>query len=144
LALTRGLNNFAVNTKTMRLKSFLLIILLLPLTFSCKKDSLTDELIGKWKRIDNNTQVITFGYAGYDDWFTLLKGYITENDGSQRAIEFLGEYKIKNSNDSISIHWMHSSLYVWPTFYFNLKGTKIEIGDIIDGSNSILVFEKVK
>jgi hypothetical protein len=128
----------------MRKITILLILLLLTLISNCKKDSLPHDLRGKWVRMDNSTQVITFGYQIYDDWFTYLKGYKIENDGSQRKIEFLGEYTFNNDKDSISIHWMHSSSSVWPTYYFTLKGSKIEIGDLITGSDSIFVFEKVK
>ena len=128
----------------MRKESFLIILFLLALTFSCKKDSLTRDLKGKWVRVDNNTQVITFGYLSNDDWFTLFKGYRIDNEGNKRPIEFLGEYAIKNDRDSISIHWMHSSLSVWPNYYFVLQGSRIEIGDLISGTDSIFVFEKVK
>jgi hypothetical protein len=128
----------------MRKISFLIILFLVALSFSCKKDSLTSDLKGKWVRVDNNTQVITFGYLNNDDWFTLFKGYRIDNDGNQRPIEFLGEYAIKNGSDNISIHWMHSSLSVWPSYYFSLKGSKMEIGDLINRSDSIFVFEKVK
>ena len=128
----------------MRKASVLIILFLIALTFSCKKDSLTNDLKGKWVRVDNNTQVITFGYLNNDDWFTLFQGYRIDNDGNQRPIEFLGEYSIKNDCDSISIHWMHSSLSVWPKYYFVLKGSRIELGDLINRSDSIFVFEKVK
>jgi hypothetical protein len=128
----------------MRKISILLILLLITITSNCKKDSLPHDLRGKWVRVDNSTQIITFGYQVYDDWFTYLKGYKIDNDGNQRPIEFLGEYSFNNNKDSISIHWMHSSLSIWPTYYFSHIGSKIEIGDLINGSDSIFVFEKVK
>lgn len=128
----------------MRKVSILIILLLFTFTSNCKKDSLPHDLRGKWVRVDNSTQVITFGYQIYDDWFTYLNGYRIDNDGNQRKIEFLGEYTFNCDHDSISIHWMHSSLSVWPTYYFALKGSKIEIGDMINGSDSVFVFEKVK
>jgi len=128
----------------MRRISLLIIVFLIALSYSCEKDSLTRDLKGKWVRVDNSNQVITFGYLNNEDWFTLFNGYRIDNDGNQRKIEFLGEYAIKNGNDSISIHWMHSSLSVWPSYYFSLQGSKMEIGDLINRSDSIFVFEKVK
>ena len=128
----------------MRLKSILLLLVIVFITSNCKKDSLSDDLKGQWMRVDNNIQVLTFGYKGNEDWFTLSKGYRIDSDGDQRPIEFLGEYKIENQNDSISIHWMHSSLSVWPKFYFSFKGSKIEIGDLIDGTNTTIIFQKIK
>jgi hypothetical protein len=128
----------------MRNITFFMILFLVALSYSCKKDSLTNNLKGKWVRVDNNTQVLTFGYLNKDDWFTLFKGYRIDNDGNQRPIEFLGEYAIKNDRDSISIHWMHSSLSVWPNYYFVLQGSRIEIGDLVNESDSIFVFEKVR
>ena len=128
----------------MRNKSFLQILFLTALIFSCKKDSLISDLKGKWVRIDNEAQILTFGYLDNEDWFTLLKGYRIDNDGNQRPIELLGEYAIKNAGDSISIHWMHSSSSFWPTYYFALKDSKIEIGDLTNGSDSIFVYRKTK
>jgi hypothetical protein len=125
-------------------KSFLLILFIVALTFSCTKDSLTKDLKGKWVRVDDNTQVMTFGHYYNDNWFSLLKGYRIDNEGNQRPIELLGEYAINDNSDSISIHWMHSSLSVWPDYYFAFKGSKIEIGDFIDGSDAIIVFEKAE
>ena len=128
----------------MRRVLLFITLCLIALSFSCEKDSLTRDLRGKWVRVDNSNQVITFGYLINENWFTLFKGYRIDNDGNQRKIEFLGEYAIKNGNDSISIHWMHSSLLVWPSYYFSLQGSKMEIGDLINRSDSIFVFEKVK
>jgi hypothetical protein len=128
----------------MRKNFFLIILFFIAFIFSCTKDSMNSDLRGKWIRVDNNTQAITFGYLNYEDWFTLFLGYRIDNDGNQRKIELLGEYSIKNENDSISIHWMHSSQSGWPKYFFALKGSKIEIGDLITGSDSIFVFEKVK
>jgi hypothetical protein len=128
----------------MRRISLLITVFLVALSFSCEKDSLTRDLKGEWVRVDNSNQVITFGYLNNEDWFTLFNGYRIDNDGNQRKIKFLGEYAIKNGNDSISIHWMHSSLLVWPSYYFSLQGSKMEIGDLINRSDSIFVFEKVK
>jgi hypothetical protein len=128
----------------MRRILILITVFLTALSFSCEKDSMTRDLKGKWVRVDNSNQVLTFGYLNKKDWFSLFNGYRIDNDGSQRKIEFLGEYAIKNGNDSISIHWMHSSLLVWPSYYLSLQGSKMEIGDLINRSDSIFVFEKVK
>jgi len=122
----------------------LFVIFLTGCGISCKKDSLTDELKGKWVRIDSINQVITFGYEGIDDWFLLTQGYRTDNDGNQRPIQSLGEFKIENQSDSIAIHWMHSSSSFWPKYYFSFKGSEIEMGNFIDKTNPIIILEKVK
>lgn len=122
----------------------ILLIILFSIIISCNKDTITQELQGKWVRVDNNVQVIKFGYLNNDDWFTLNTGFRIDNEGTRRPVEFLGEYAVKNSCDSISIHWMHSSLSVWPKYYFAMKDSEIEIGDMIYGTDSVFVFRREK
>lgn len=128
----------------MRRISYFITLLLIAISFSCEKGFTTRDLKGKWVRVDNSNQIITFGYLNNDNWFTIFQGYRIDNDGDPRPIEFLGEYAIKNGSHSISIHWMHSSLSTWPTYYFSLQGSIMEIGDLTNRSDSIFVFEKVK
>jgi hypothetical protein len=111
---------------------------------SCKKESLTNDLNGKWVRVDNRSDTVTFGFNGLDNWFELFRGYQVSDDGIRRPIIPLGLYEYKIKDNSILIHWSASSSSTWPEYYFSFKGSEIEMGNFIDNSDPRIILEKIK
>jgi hypothetical protein len=128
------------------MKSFLLfsVILIMGFGISCKKDSLTNDLKGKWVRVDNPSDTITFGFAGQPNWFELFRGYQLGDDGINRPRIPFGIYEYKIQDNNISIYWIASSSSSWPDFYFSIKGSEIEMGNFIDSNNPRITFVKLK
>ena len=122
----------------------LFIILILACGISCKKDSLTADLNGRWVRVDNIGDTITFGYDGQDNWFELFRGYQLGDDGILRPKIPFGIYVYRIEGSSIFMNWSASSSSIWPEYYFSFQGSKIEMGNFIDNKTPRIILEKVK
>jgi hypothetical protein len=127
------------------MKSYLLFFASVLIVFgiSCKKDSLTNDIRGQWVRVDNRSDTITFGIQDQDR-FELFRGYQPGEDGILIPKIPLGIYEYKIKDSSISIHWSASSSSVWPEYYFSSHGSKIEIGNFIEDTNTRIILEKIK
>jgi hypothetical protein len=128
------------------MKPYLILFALLLIGYgiSCKKDSLTDNLTGKWVRVDNRSDTVTFGFKDQDNWFELFRGYQPGDDGILRPKIPFGIYLYKIKDNSISMYWIASSSSTWPEYYFSFQGSKIEMGNFIDNTTQRIILEKVK
>jgi len=130
------------------MKPYLLIaaFLFIIIGYSCNKeksDPLMSDLGGQWVRVDKS-DTITFSYNGHDNWFELFRGMKLDDDQTYRPILPFGIYSFRIQDNQIEIHWSASSSSEWQKLYFNLKETKIEMGNFIDGTPSIIELKKIE
>ena len=124
---------------------FLTIFLFFGIVSSCNKESLTEDLKGKWIRTDLNTDMITFFVIGNDDeWLELSRGYVLEEDGVSRPKRPFGPYQFRIEKDSIKLLWAASSSLEWHQYFFHFKNSEIEMGNFIDNTSPTITLQKVK
>ncbi len=130
------------------MRTFLLAfaaVILITGVFSCKKsrtESLNEQLKGQWVRTDIRTDTLIFGYYG-NNWVDLSRGY-NIIDGVSTPIVPCGLFEYSIANDSINLNWIASSSFSTKKYFFKLYNSKMDIGDFIDASETILTFEKIK
>jgi hypothetical protein len=128
------------------MRTYLLVfcaVVLITGVFSCKKpqtESIVEQLKGQWVRTDIRTDTLIFGYYG-NNWVDLRRGYKII-DGVNKPVVPCGLFEFSIANDSINLNWIASSSFSTKKYLFKLYNSKLDIGDFIDGSNSILTFEK--
>jgi hypothetical protein len=122
----------------------LFVVLLIGIGISCKKDPIPNDLKGRWVRVDNRNDTVTFGFKDQANWFELFRGYQIGDDGISRPKIPLGIYEYKLKDSSILIHWSASSSSTWPEYFFSLHDSEIEIGNFIDNTNPKIILEKIK
>jgi hypothetical protein len=126
------------------LLAFAAIVLMITV-FSCKKnqtESIDEQLKGQWVRTDNSTDTLLFGYYS-NNWVELRRGY-KMIDGNNTPIAPCGLFEYRISNDSINFNWIASSSFSTKKYLFKLYNSKMDVGDFIDVSDTILTFEKIK
>lgn len=125
------------------MRFFALLILSLPLFFSCEKgDEQINRLRGTWIETSQLTDTLIFGEFDLGDgqqWFELKRENMTAS----------GPYNYFFFHDSISIQWALSSCLCRKNYYFNLdrEVDTFVIGNFFntgDAAETLLSFRKIK
>ena len=138
------INDLILNYMKTFLLSFVAIVLVTTV-ISCKKnqtESINEQLKGQWVRTDIRTDTLIFGYYS-NNWVDLRRGY-KMIDGNNTPIVPCGLFEYSIANDSINFNWIASSSFSTKKYLFKLYNSRVDIGDFIDISNTILTFEKIK
>jgi hypothetical protein len=125
----------------MRASAVLLAILIVCLV-SCKKEQNENPLKGRWVRLDNPTDTLSFGEMFSERLFVLERGSEIR-DENLLPLAGSGPYQFVIKKDSIDILPAWSSSIISRRYYFKVNGNKIEIGDFIDNTKSTLCFSKL-
>jgi hypothetical protein len=131
----------------MLMRYLLLFVAMITMSFEFahpkhQKESINDQLKGRWVRQDESYDTLAFGYKT-DHTFELRRGY-SVNHAKNIPMPRFGLYGYQIMKDSLVIHSMTYSNIKDEKYLFRLKDSHLEIGDFIHGTTKVLKFERLK